>query len=197
MPAPMPYFIEFSKCVGMHAGYLPGYPASHGCVRMPRDLAAEFFDRVKTGTPVKVIGSARNVTRVRRAIPIIQPGNSRYATAFSDPRQVPLSARNSARVKRAIPVIQPSRSQYATVFLTPGQRLNGRWDFTSMGAKNAKEIRVDTTSGRILALGTRYEPSPHRPRSLTSYHTNVGASSSPRRRTARQPGNKAGLHRSS
>ena len=116
MPAPMPYFMEFSKNVGMHAGYLPGYPASHGCVRMPRDLAAEFFARVKIGTPVKVIGSARNVTRVRRAIPIIQPGNTRYAIAFSDPRQMSRSARNSARVRRAIPVVQPSRSQYATVF---------------------------------------------------------------------------------
>lgn len=80
MPAPMPYFIEFSKYVGMHAGYLPGYPASHGCVRMPRDLAAEFFTRVQVGTPVKVIGNARNVTHVRRAIPIFQPGNSRSAT---------------------------------------------------------------------------------------------------------------------
>jgi hypothetical protein len=47
---------------------------------------------------------------------VIQPGNSRYATAFSDPRPVPRSAKNSAQVRRAIPVIQPSRSQYATVF---------------------------------------------------------------------------------
>jgi lipoprotein-anchoring transpeptidase ErfK/SrfK len=46
-PAPMPYFMEFRKYVGMHAGHLPGYPASHGCVRMPRDLAAEFFARVQ------------------------------------------------------------------------------------------------------------------------------------------------------
>jgi L,D-transpeptidase catalytic domain len=93
-PAPMPYFMEFSKYVGMHAGFLPGYPASHGCVRMPRDLAAEFFARVHVGTPVKVIGSSRNVTRLRRAISIIQPGNSAYATAFSD-------ARNSVRSRTA------------------------------------------------------------------------------------------------
>ena len=87
VPAPMPYFMEFRKYVGMHAGYLPGYPASHGCVRMPRDLAAEFFTRVQVGTPVKVIGNARNVTRVRRAIPIFQPGNSRSATvSISRPR---------------------------------------------------------------------------------------------------------------
>src|SRR6516225_7240492 len=85
-PAPMPYFMEFSKYVGMHAGFLPGYPASHGCVRMPRDLAAEFFARVRVGTPVKVIGNARNVTHVRRAIPVVQPGNSGLATAiFTSP----------------------------------------------------------------------------------------------------------------
>jgi L,D-transpeptidase catalytic domain len=109
MAAPMPYFMEFRKYVGMHAGYLPGYPASHGCVRMPRDLAAEFFARVQIGTPVKVIGSARNLTRVRRAIPIVQPGNSRYATALYYPTQVSGSARNLAQVRRALRVVQPSR----------------------------------------------------------------------------------------
>ena len=74
MPAPMPYFMEFRKYVGMHAGYLPGYPASHGCVRMPKDLAADFFARVQVGTPVKVVGNSRNVSRLRRAIPLLQPG---------------------------------------------------------------------------------------------------------------------------
>jgi lipoprotein-anchoring transpeptidase ErfK/SrfK len=69
-PAPMPYFMEFSSAVGMHAGYLPGYPASHGCVRMPRDLAALFFQRVQIGTPVMVVGSTNNLTHVRKAMPI-------------------------------------------------------------------------------------------------------------------------------
>ena len=70
-PAPMPYFMEFSPAIGMHAGYLPGYPASHGCVRMPRDLAEQFFERVHAGTPVTVVGSTQNLTRVRKAIPIL------------------------------------------------------------------------------------------------------------------------------
>lgn len=114
--APMPYFMEFSSCVGMHAGYLPGYPASHGCVRMPRDLAAQFFARVRIGTPVKVVGSARNLARVRRAIPIVQPGNSAYATAFSGAGRVAGTAGNPVRVRRGIPVVQPGRSRYATAF---------------------------------------------------------------------------------
>jgi L,D-transpeptidase-like protein len=115
-PAPMPYFMEFRKYVGMHAGFLPGYPASHGCVRMPRDLAAEFFARVHVGTPVSVIGNARSVTRVRRAIPIVQPGNSAYATLSPDAGQVPRSARGLLRVRRAIPVVPAGRNRYATAF---------------------------------------------------------------------------------
>jgi hypothetical protein len=86
MPAPMPYYMQFGQFMGMHAGYLPGYPASHGCVRMPRDLAAEFYARVQVGTPVEVIGSARNVTRVRRAIPLVQSGDSTHLSSFSNSR---------------------------------------------------------------------------------------------------------------
>ena len=114
--ARMPYFMEFSSCVGMHAGYLPGYPASHGCVRMPRDLAVAFFSRVRIGTPVKVVGSARNATRIRRAIPIIQPGNSAYAAAFPGAGRVSGTTGNPVRVRRAILVAQPGRVRYATAF---------------------------------------------------------------------------------
>ncbi len=52
--ASMPYFMRFNGAVGMHAGYLPGYPASHGCVRLPDELAAHFFHNVSNGTPVIV-----------------------------------------------------------------------------------------------------------------------------------------------
>jgi lipoprotein-anchoring transpeptidase ErfK/SrfK len=69
-PAPMPYYMEFTTAIGMHAGYLPGYPASHGCVRMPRDLAERFFERVNIRTPVTVDGSTQNLTLVRKAIPL-------------------------------------------------------------------------------------------------------------------------------
>jgi lipoprotein-anchoring transpeptidase ErfK/SrfK len=69
-PAPMPYYMQFSEAIGMHAGYLPGYPASHGCVRLPRDLAARFFARVRIRTPVTVDGNTRELTSVRKAIPL-------------------------------------------------------------------------------------------------------------------------------
>jgi L,D-transpeptidase catalytic domain len=52
--APMPYFMRIVGGVGMHAGYLPGYPASHGCIRMPEFMAENFFNTVSTGTPVTI-----------------------------------------------------------------------------------------------------------------------------------------------
>jgi hypothetical protein len=52
--APMPFFMRIVDGVGMHAGYLPGYPASHGCIRMPEFMAQNFFKSVSTGTPVTI-----------------------------------------------------------------------------------------------------------------------------------------------
>ena len=53
---PMPYYMRLSgEPFGMHAGYLPGYPASHGCIRMPKNKAAMFFKSVNIGTSVRIL----------------------------------------------------------------------------------------------------------------------------------------------
>lgn len=52
--APMPYFMRVTGAVGMHAGYLPGYPASHGCIRLPMGAARKFFQNTPMGTPVLI-----------------------------------------------------------------------------------------------------------------------------------------------
>ena len=50
----MPFFLEFSPGYGLHAGHLPGYPASHGCVRLSYWKARQFFNEARVGTPVTV-----------------------------------------------------------------------------------------------------------------------------------------------
>jgi len=53
--ATMKWFLRLTEDgVGMHIGILPGYPASHGCIRESADGAKLFYDRVKVGTPVDV-----------------------------------------------------------------------------------------------------------------------------------------------
>jgi lipoprotein-anchoring transpeptidase ErfK/SrfK len=51
----MKWFMRLTgEGVGMHVGILPGYPASHGCIRMPPQTAEMFYSKVKVGTPVEV-----------------------------------------------------------------------------------------------------------------------------------------------
>jgi ankyrin repeat protein len=51
----MPYFMRLS-CLdfGMHAGVVPNYPASHGCIRLPSEAARKFFSEIPVGTLVTV-----------------------------------------------------------------------------------------------------------------------------------------------
>ncbi|GAB4169136.1 MAG: hypothetical protein Fur0032_07580 [Terrimicrobiaceae bacterium] len=53
--APMPFFMRVHGAVGMHGGYLPGYPASHGCIRLPMRMAEIYFANAPIGTPVRII----------------------------------------------------------------------------------------------------------------------------------------------
>ena len=53
--AVMPYWMRLTDTgVGLHVGYVPGRPASHGCIRLKQDAATEIFDLVKVGTPVSI-----------------------------------------------------------------------------------------------------------------------------------------------
>jgi len=53
--AKMNYFIRFNGGIGFHAsGDVPGYPASHGCVRLPPEMARQFFRHAPVGTRVVV-----------------------------------------------------------------------------------------------------------------------------------------------
>ena len=53
--ARMPFFMRIVGGTGMHEGFLPGYPASHGCIRMPCFMAEKFFEHVSVGTPVSIV----------------------------------------------------------------------------------------------------------------------------------------------
>jgi hypothetical protein len=53
--APMPYMQRLTaKGVAMHAGNLPGYPASHGCIRLPKAFAKLLYGVTELGTPVMI-----------------------------------------------------------------------------------------------------------------------------------------------
>lgn len=57
VPAPMPFWMRLTSYgIGMHGGLIPepGKPASHGCIRLPKDFVPLVYDAVQVGTPVTI-----------------------------------------------------------------------------------------------------------------------------------------------
>lgn len=81
MGASMRYFMRIVGGIGMHEGYLPGYPASHGCIRLPTKMAEIFFNETPQGTPVEVIGHG-TLASTEEEIPL---GKGEVATQAPEP----------------------------------------------------------------------------------------------------------------
>jgi L,D-transpeptidase catalytic domain len=68
--------------IALHGGHLPGYPASHGCVRMPYDFAEQLFDMTQMG--LRVIVAPADVAPVEIDHPVLfqaKPGAGALAAA--------------------------------------------------------------------------------------------------------------------
>ena len=84
--------------IALHAGALPGYPASHGCVRMPIKFAELLFGATKLGTPVVI------ANRFSDPNPVVSsdasPGGvhpRRDSAAISAPAPAPITTASRSR----------------------------------------------------------------------------------------------------
>ena len=46
--------LRYSDVAALHAGNLPGYPASHGCIRLPPAMAKALYGMTKIGDSVEI-----------------------------------------------------------------------------------------------------------------------------------------------
>lgn len=91
--APMPYMQRLTwSGIAIHAGYLPGYPASHGCIRLPKAFAKALFALTKAGSTTVVVTNdvATSEDQARQlALAMPMPGAGRAPMARSDSPSVP------------------------------------------------------------------------------------------------------------
>jgi len=86
--------------IALHGGPLPGYPASHGCVRMPFDFAERLFDATATG--MRVIVAPSDVAPVEIAHPVLfQPKPGAAALAAARSAEAEEAARKAAQARLA------------------------------------------------------------------------------------------------
>ena len=106
--APMPFMERLTwQGVALHAGHLPGYPASHGCIRMPADFAKLLYGSTKLGMTV-VIAHVPAAPRIAPTPTLISdgPGDQTNNSAMAwDPQKAPsgpVSVILSASDRRAV-----------------------------------------------------------------------------------------------
>jgi hypothetical protein len=85
--APMPYMQRITwSGIALHAGELPGYPASHGCIRLTNDFAIRLWQLTKRGT--RVIIARQDVVPAEIANPHMFVSNTKTASGSPDSRAI-------------------------------------------------------------------------------------------------------------
>src|SRR5690349_5173154 len=91
--APMPYMQRITQSgVALHAGILPGYPASHGCIRLTNDFAIRLWHLTKRGA--RVIIARQDVVPVEIANPHLFV--SKPKTAFDSSENLPVAVASNS-----------------------------------------------------------------------------------------------------
>ena len=75
--APMPFMQRLTwDGIALHAGHNPGYPASHGCIRLPTAFARALFALTRIGTPVEVTQGRLSPALQFDALVLADPGTT-------------------------------------------------------------------------------------------------------------------------
>src|SRR5207248_4956080 len=99
--APMPYMQRITQSgIALHAGVLPGYPASHGCIRLTNDFAIRLWHLTKRG--VRVIIARQDVVPVETDNPrlFVSKANTALDSSETLPIAVASTSGNTAATKQ-------------------------------------------------------------------------------------------------
>ena len=101
--APMPHMQRLTwGGIAIHAGKLPGYPASHGCIRLPYAFARQLFALTRIGTPVKVTQARLNPALQLDPLVVADPGS----TVVSFDTDIAVGARAFAPASVTVPQLE-------------------------------------------------------------------------------------------
>ena len=66
---PLPYWVYFAHGCGFHAGAVWPEPRTHGCLRLHKSVADDFYHMVKVGTPITIANSLPEDSTLGRNVP--------------------------------------------------------------------------------------------------------------------------------
>jgi hypothetical protein len=183
--APMPFQQRLTwDGVALHAGGLPGYPESHGCVHLPYSFAQALFGITKLGATVVVQGNAINHVRTSEASLLLPIDAKGTATAQQDaldkqeyrwtPERAPTGPltiivskhdqrivvlRNGFEIGRSVAIINDDDPGSHVINLMVGKDGKPRWVYVGLPGHGDDEGRVldEATINRVRMPRGFYE----------------------------------------
>ena len=154
--APMPFMQRLTwSGIALHAGVVSGYPASHGCIRLPQQFAVELWGITRVGTRVVIVpddASVRDIAHPRLPVPNLMPASRTQQYAEGETEQPAVHTTGIVEVANV----------QATTVLTPLERAKearrravANADPTAKAAKSAVAIsalRAAEANAAIAAL---------------------------------------------
>lgn len=165
--APMPNMNRLTwSGIALHAGDLPGYPASHGCVRLPLEFSAQLFTVTHMGTPVIIAGSATDPWElVHPGLVLGRGAESEMAAAIAAletkaepedwtiPADDPITTVLATGADRRIVLLEDGIELAAATVEIDGEEPLGEHVFMLQGS----------TEGGLAWIGLTFHPDPSRP----------------------------------
>ncbi len=119
--------MRVNGAVGIHEGYLPGHPSSHGCIRVPHLIAKNLFEIAPVGTRVVVRDGNWNIHELQ------QKPSGIFRTVHKP--AAPVAGANSASSgKKELVKSETSVKKDAAAIPSVGEQKNGRLPFSEADA---------------------------------------------------------------
>jgi L,D-transpeptidase catalytic domain len=150
--------------IALHGGLLPGYPASHGCVRMPFDFAEQLFDETPLGLRVVVApGDAAPVEITHPNLFQSRPGADIQASVAARASEADQAGRKVDQARIAVGAASRAAAQaMGLVRAAENQRLRARAHLAtaddslgSAASSEAKEQAGDAKAKAVAGLAER------------------------------------------
>jgi hypothetical protein len=100
--APMPYMQRITQSgIALHAGVLPGYPASHGCIRLTNDFAIRLWHLTKRGARVIIAGQDVGPVEITNPHLFVSKPKSAFGSSESLPIALASNSNKTAATTQA------------------------------------------------------------------------------------------------
>ena len=152
--APMPFMQRLTDDgVALHAGYVANYPASHGCIRLPREFAKKLFGITACGDPVLVTDSEQNAPKSNGSeMPDLVPEILKQTVCLAGTADVSPEKKLPVNPRRADPASDSRKGPVCAAPATPSSKNMRELEAEELAIRNNPNISKKERKRELLRI---------------------------------------------